>query len=103
LHRTAVIPLRDDDGSVRQVVTLKTLRVILENSAIWPHLTAYDAASRLIFVTPEDSLHRAMEAPVAMDCDELVIVDWSGQICGLLGHHDIARHALQLTLRQAEN
>lgn len=97
-RRTTVIPLASDDGVVREVITLKSLRVVLENSDFWPHLIAADAASRLVEVTPEDSLHRAMEALVAMDCDELVIVDREGRICGLLGHEDMARHTLRVTL-----
>lgn len=102
-RRATIIPVTDDQGKARELVTLKTLRSILDNSSIWQHLIVADAAIPLVHVRYDDSLQHVFELLAATDCDELLVLDDNGDIAGVVGHEDVARLTLQEAIRrQAE-
>ncbi len=102
-RRATIIPVSDEDGKAKDMVTLKTLRSILDNSTIWQHLIVADAAIPLVHVGFNDSLHRVFEHLVATDCNEIFVLSDDGEIAGIVGHEDVARLTMQEAIRrQAE-
>lgn len=96
-RRTSILPVVGEDGKTHEIVTLKTLRAILDDAGFWRHLIVADATMPLIAVRAHDSLQRVLEVLLSMDCEEVLVVDDTERPIGVVGHEDIAR----LTLRRA--
>lgn len=94
------LPIAEKDGRVREMVTLKALRSILDYSPLWTHLIATDASSPAVTARMEDSLREVMERLIAAGTDELFVVDGNGQIVGVVGHTDVAQLALREAVRR---
>jgi len=98
--RATIFPIQNDAGPIREVVTVKSLRAILDNSSLWPHLIVADAATPLLPVRTSDSLHRLLEVLGTMDCDEVFIVDAAGFVIGVAGYEDVVRLTVQESIRR---
>jgi CIC family chloride channel protein len=99
-QRTDTLPIADADGRIREMVTLKALRSVLDYSPLWTHLIATDASSPAVTARVDDSLRVVMERLIAAGTDELFVVDANGQLLGVVGHIDVAQLALRETVRR---
>lgn len=99
-RRASMLPVLGDDGKVREMVTLKTLRSILDNSTICTHLIVADATIPVVSARRTDSLQRVLESLARADCEELLVLNDIDEVIGVVGHADVARLALRDAIRQ---
>ena len=97
--RHSVFPVCDAGGRVTGVVTLRTLRSLLDGRAILPALIVEDVASPRAAVGLDDTLRRVTGALEEANSDELLVLDGRGAVLGVVGHEDIARIGLREAAR----
>lgn len=98
--RVNTLALQSEDGLIREMVTLKALRSILDFNPIWTHLMAMDASSPALIARRGDSLRTVMELLMANNAEEAFVVDDSGGVIGIVGHVDVAQLALREAVRR---
>jgi CIC family chloride channel protein len=87
--RHATFPVADSQGKLVGVVSLATLRTMLDEKQHTGSLVVGDAMERLVTVAPSDSLSAALDRLLKSGYDEVVVSDGNGAVLGLIGHSEI--------------
>ncbi len=88
--RHATFPVADAAGKLVGMVSLATLRTLLDEKMHTREMVVGDAMERLVTVAPTDTLSQALDTLLSSGQAEVVVTEAAQtEVLGLLGHSDI--------------